>query len=52
MLKSLKRWFLSKILRRKYFISVDHANNGDCTSIVNGYIDKNGVKYITEIKIE
>ena len=52
MLKLLKRWFLSKILRRKYFTSVDYANNGDYTIIVNGYIDKNGVKHIAKIKIE
>jgi hypothetical protein len=45
------KWILSKIFRRKYFISVDGINMKDFTAISEGYIDKNGIIQITKVSV-
>lgn len=50
MLKRLKLWFLSKILKREYFISVDTSNGKDYSCQVNGYRDAKGVAHITSVE--
>jgi hypothetical protein len=46
-MRTFWRWIRSLFRRRRYVVGIDYGYDGDETCVVRGFVDRNGVLWIT-----
>jgi len=45
----IKTWVCKNFIKDRYIIGIDYSNSSDYGCKVEGYVDKRGVKHITNV---